>query len=208
MISDSLLRNMDSSHFFVPMKPGAYSCCPAGWSSSRPGYTVQRLAHSRPSLPLLLPCRGQPRSVCLRVLSGLPVCVGPAEAFRWCFESLTKEAESPVHGLLAHSSKQSFFFELRTEQAGPGGSLACAPWAQELSRRKLGSLSVNYFNDKSRVLFCLLFSGCTAGPVGSCFPNQGPNQCPQHWKCRVRATDHQGIPKSSVINGWAREGLL
>ena len=84
------------------------------------------------------------------------VCVDPAEAFQCCFESLTKEVELPVHVLLAHSSKQSFFFELRTEQTGLGESLACAPWAQERNRRKLGSLSVNYLNDKSRVLFCLL----------------------------------------------------
>ena len=85
------------------------------------------------------------------------VCVDPAEAFQCCFESLTKEAESPVHVLLAHSSKQSFFFELRTEQTGLGGSLACAPWAQELKRRKLGSLGVNYFNDGQGFILLVCF---------------------------------------------------
>ena len=122
------------------------------------------------------------------------VCVDPAEAFQCCFESLTKEAESPVHVLLAHSSKQSFFSELRTEQMGLGGSLACAPRAQELKRRKLGSLGVNYFNDKSPVLFCWFVFWLHCGACRFLVPKSGTKPVPSALK--VQSPSHRPLGNS------------
>ena len=34
----------------------------------------------------------------------------------------------------------------------------------------------------------------------SCSPDQGWNLCPLHWKCESQALDHQGSPKTKILN--------
>ena len=47
--------------------------------------------------------------------------------------------------------------------------------------------------------YFLFFDGATQ-PVESCFPNQGSNPCPLHWRHRVLTTELPG--KSSSISSW------
>ena len=111
LICSSILKNTNSSHALVPMKPGSYSHCAAGrvlilaWVH-RPMPGPEQALTAPPAASqgsaLVSVSKGSFRTAC--------ACADPPEAFQRCFESLTKEAESPMHVLLVHSSKKSFFF--------------------------------------------------------------------------------------------------
>lgn len=112
---------MDSSHVAVPVEPGPCNHCPVTGSFCWHGYIAQCLAHSRLSLLILLPCRGRPRAVCLRVLSNLAVCVQILpRSFSAALKALQKKVNCPCI-LLIHSSKKGFFWgQSRQARRKPG----------------------------------------------------------------------------------------
>lgn len=142
-----MLKNMDSSRRFVPVKPGSCNHCPAGhvlilsWMGC--------LAHSRLSLLILRPCGGQSWSVFLRVLSKLPVCMQILlRPFSAALKAVQKSWTAHAY-CWSTVPRKAFSLELGTEQTGLGGSLA---WAWELERGKPPSLNVNFLNDSSSVI--------------------------------------------------------
>lgn len=136
---------MESSHVLVPVEPGSCSHCPAGWVCI-PAWihrTTPRPQGALLSLPAAL--QGSAPVSVSKVLSELPIRVQILWGFSAPLWKPSQKSWIADACLWSTVPSKVSSFELGLEKTGLEGSLASAPWARGLDRRKAG-WSVNCLN--------------------------------------------------------------